>query len=102
VSEDWVEAAAVREYWKTEHCFSTRTATCLANADIRAIEDFEKWPEQDLLCIPNFGRKSLNEIKEVLAYLGKCLPRPRREMTQWEVMASRRLVSFGWTCIPPQ
>ena len=45
---------------------SVRSANCLKNADILYIGELVQMPEPELLRTPNFGRKSLNEIREVL------------------------------------
>jgi DNA-directed RNA polymerase subunit alpha len=45
---------------------SVRAANCLKNADIYYIGDLVKKSESEMLKTKNFGRKSLNEIKEVL------------------------------------
>ena len=45
---------------------SVRSANCLKNARIRYIGDLVTKTEQDMLKTKNFGRKSLNEIKEIL------------------------------------
>ena len=49
---------------------SVRSANCLKNANIRTIADLVQKSEQEMLRTKNFGRKSLNEIKEVLASMG--------------------------------
>lgn len=49
---------------------SVRTSLCLANDNVRFVGDFARKSEAKLLRIPNFGRKSLNELKEVLAQIG--------------------------------
>ncbi|MGX6960039.1 MAG: DNA-directed RNA polymerase subunit alpha [Rickettsia endosymbiont of Pentastiridius leporinus] len=46
---------------------SFRSANCLKNDNIIYIGDLVKRTESDMLRTPNFGRKSLNEIKEILA-----------------------------------
>ncbi|MEG8229661.1 DNA-directed RNA polymerase subunit alpha [Candidatus Rickettsia tasmanensis] len=46
---------------------SVRSANCLKNDNIIYIGDLVKRTESDMLRTPNFGRKSLNEIKEILA-----------------------------------
>ena len=46
---------------------SVRSANCLKNDNIVYIGDLVQNSEQEMLRTPNFGRKSLNEIKEVLA-----------------------------------
>jgi DNA-directed RNA polymerase subunit alpha len=49
---------------------SVRSANCLKNDNIVYIGDLIQKSEAEMLRTPNFGRKSLNEIKEVLAGLG--------------------------------
>jgi DNA-directed RNA polymerase subunit alpha len=45
---------------------SVRSANCLKNDNIVYIGDLVQKSENEMLRTPNFGRKSLNEIKEVL------------------------------------
>ena len=52
---------------------SVRSANCLKNANIRYIGELVQKTEQEILQTKNFGRKSLNEIKEVLATMGLSL-----------------------------
>ena len=49
---------------------SVRSANCLKNDNIVYIGDLIRKTEAEMLRTPNFGRKSLNEIKEVLAQMG--------------------------------
>jgi DNA-directed RNA polymerase subunit alpha len=49
---------------------SVRSANCLKNADIRYIGDLVQKTEGEMLKTKNFGRKSLNEIKEILQEMG--------------------------------
>ena len=49
---------------------SVRSANCLKNDNIIYIGDLVQKTENDMLRTPNFGRKSLNEIKEMLAVMG--------------------------------
>jgi DNA-directed RNA polymerase subunit alpha len=49
---------------------SVRSANCLKNDNIVYIGDLLQKTEAEMLRTPNFGRKSLNEIKEVLAQMG--------------------------------
>ncbi len=49
---------------------SVRSANCLKNDNIIYIGDLVQKSEAEMLRTPNFGRKSLNEIKEVLAQMG--------------------------------
>lgn len=52
---------------------SVRSANCLQNANIRYIGELVQKTEGDMLKTKNFGRKSLNEIKEVLQSMGLSL-----------------------------
>ncbi|MHB1286960.1 MAG: DNA-directed RNA polymerase subunit alpha [Leptospirales bacterium] len=52
---------------------SVRASNCLKNADIRTVGDLIQKTEVELLKTKNFGRKSLNEIKTVLANMGLSL-----------------------------
>ena len=59
---------------------SVRSANCLKNDNIIYIGDLVQKTEAEMLRTPNFGRKSLNEIKEVLAQMGLHLG---MEVTGW-------------------
>ena len=50
-----------------------RSYNCLKNASIRTIRDLVERSEQEMLKTKNFGKKSLQEIKEVLAEMGLTL-----------------------------
>jgi len=52
---------------------SVRSANCLKTANIKTIGDLVRKTEGDMLKYKNFGRKSLNEIKEVLTDMGLSL-----------------------------
>jgi len=70
---------------------SVRSANCLKNDNIVYIGDLIQKTEAEMLRTPNFGRKSLNEIKEVLAQMGLHLG---MEVSEWppeniEEMAKR-------------
>ena len=49
---------------------SVRSYNCLKNANITTIRELVQKTEQEMLKTKNFGRKSLNEIKEILASMG--------------------------------
>jgi DNA-directed RNA polymerase subunit alpha len=49
---------------------SVRSANCLKNANIRLIGELVQKTEAEMLKTQNFGRKSLNEIKDILAEMG--------------------------------
>ena len=52
---------------------SVRSANCLKNADIHMIGELVQRSEAEMLKTQNFGRKSLNEIKDILADMGLTL-----------------------------
>jgi len=52
---------------------SVRSANCLQQANIRTIGDLVQRTEAEMLKTKNFGRKSLKEIKEILAEMGLSL-----------------------------
>ena len=52
---------------------SVRAANCLRNANIRTIGDLVTRSEAEMLKTKNFGRKSLNEIKQILSEMGLSL-----------------------------
>lgn len=60
---------------------SVRSANCLKNDNIVYIGDLIQKTEAEMLRTPNFGRKSLNEIKEVLANMGLHLG---MDVTNWD------------------
>jgi DNA-directed RNA polymerase subunit alpha len=67
---------------------SVRSYNCLKNADIRTIRQLVQKTETEMLKTKNFGRKSLNEIKEILATMGLSLgmrldqPAPQAQQEQ--------------------
>ncbi|HET98129.1 MAG TPA: DNA-directed RNA polymerase subunit alpha [Desulfurivibrio alkaliphilus] len=52
---------------------SVRSANCLRNAEIRHIGELVQKSEAEMLKTKNFGRKSLNEIKQLLSEMDLCL-----------------------------
>ena len=52
---------------------SVRSANCLQNANIKYIYELVQRSEAEMLKTKNFGRKSLNEIKEILTEMGLSL-----------------------------
>ena len=52
---------------------SVRSYNCLKNANITTIRELVQKSEQEMLRTKNFGRKSLNEIKEILTAMGLSL-----------------------------
>ena len=65
--EEWPEALFKRV---DELELSVRSANCLQNAGIEYIWQLVEKSEAEMLKTKNFGRKSLNEIKDILAELG--------------------------------
>lgn len=47
--------------------FSVRALNCFKNEGIRTVRDLVVLPEAELLRVPNFGRRTLREVKEILA-----------------------------------
>ena len=52
---------------------SVRSSNCLREANVKTITDLVKYNEDDMLGLKNFGKKSLTEIKELLAGMGLSL-----------------------------
>jgi len=52
---------------------SIRSYNCLLNDNIKTLAQLVKKTEAEMLRMPNFGRRSLNEVKEVLAQIGLSL-----------------------------
>ena len=75
VFDDRSTATSNENYYRTvdELELSVRSANCLKNADIYYIGELVQKTENEMLKTKNFGRKSLNEIKEVLTGLGLSL-----------------------------
>ena len=65
-----LDSGPVHERKVDELELSVRSANCLKNDNIVYIGDLVQKTEAEMLRTPNFGRKSLNEIKEVLAQMG--------------------------------
>ncbi|HYO97006.1 MAG TPA: DNA-directed RNA polymerase subunit alpha [Polyangiaceae bacterium] len=65
---------------------SVRSANCLQNANITLIGELVQKTEQDMLKTKNFGRKSLKEIKEILATMGLSLG---MKFDSWPAMLER-------------
>ncbi len=65
---------------------SVRSANCLQNANIHLIGELVQKTEAEMLKTKNFGRKSLKEIKEILADMGLQLGTP---VDNWDAMRER-------------
>ncbi|MGH7846573.1 MAG: DNA-directed RNA polymerase subunit alpha [Candidatus Binatia bacterium] len=70
--------------------FSVRSQNCLQNADIKYIGELVQKSEQEMLRTKNFGRKSLNEIKEILREMGLELGMKIDHFPSREELESRR------------
>ena len=76
VTQEPSEEDKLNEYlWRSvdELELSVRSANCLQNANIHYIGDLVQKTEGEMLKTKNFGRKSLKEIKEILAQMGLSL-----------------------------
>jgi len=71
---------------------SVRSANCLQNADIRYIGELVQKTEAEMLKTKNFGRKSLNEIKELLSEMGLSLGMRLENFPSREELERRRLM----------
>ncbi len=69
---------------------SVRSANCLKNADIRYIGELVQKSEAEMLKTKNFGRKSLNEIKEILSEMGLSLGMRLENFPSREEIENRR------------
>ena len=67
---------------------SFRSYNCLKNADIRTIKELVQRTEPEMLRTKNFGRKSLNEIKEILLGMGLTLGMRLDELASSEPTSS--------------
>jgi DNA-directed RNA polymerase subunit alpha len=85
---------------------SVRSYNCLKNANIQTIRELVQKSENEMLKTKNFGRKSLNEIKEILTKMGLSLgmkfdehgriiwpPLPSQTAAPAENSASSRLIA---------
>src|SRR5213595_2549230 len=70
---------------------SVRSANCLQNADLKYIGELVQKSEQEMLKTKNFGRKSLNEIKEFLHEMGLSLGMRLENFPSREELDRRRL-----------
>jgi DNA-directed RNA polymerase subunit alpha len=69
---------------------------CLKNDNIVYLGDLVQKSESEMLKTPNFGRKSLNEIKELLAQMGLYLGMQVDSWTAENIeKAMEKLASFG-------
>lgn len=81
---------------------SVRSINCLSNMKIENIGDLVQKTEQEMLRIKNFGRKSLNELKEILADLSLCfreVEEKKLEVKDVEIIRLLLLEKIG-ACYP--
>jgi len=71
---------------------SVRSANCLKHANIKLIGDLVQKTEAEILATKNFGRKSLNEIKEILTEMGLSLG---MKLDNWPPKKSEEEVETG-------
>ena len=70
---------------------SVRSGNCLQNADIKFIGELVRRSEQEMLKTKNFGRKSLNEIREILHEMGLGFGMKIEDFPNREDLERRRL-----------
>ncbi len=70
VSEELSGLDAVLEKHIDELDLSVRSANCLKNANINTLRDLVRKTERDMMETKNFGKKSLEELQDLLARLG--------------------------------
>jgi DNA-directed RNA polymerase subunit alpha len=71
---------------------SVRSANCLKHANIKLIGDLVQKTEAEILATKNFGRKSLNEIKEILSEMGLSLG---MKLDNWPPKKSEEEMELG-------
>ncbi len=71
--EGGVQGSTAQDARIEELDFSVRTYNCLKKASVLTIGELAQISENDLMNIRNFGKKSLNEVKEKLSQLGLAL-----------------------------
>jgi DNA-directed RNA polymerase subunit alpha len=71
---------------------SVRSANCLKHANIKLIGDLVQKTEAEILATKNFGRKSLNEIKDILSDMGLSLG---MKLENWPPKTSKEEMESG-------
>lgn len=71
---------------------SVRSANCLKHANIKLIGDLVQRTEAEILATKNFGRKSLNEIKDILSEMGLSLG---MNLENWPPRAAKEEMESG-------
>ena len=70
ILEQWILQDASADGYIEDLALSARSVSCLEAESIRTISQLLRYTENDLLKVPNLGRRSLNEIKDQLAARG--------------------------------
>jgi predicted DNA-binding protein YlxM (UPF0122 family) len=78
--------------------FTVRAYNCLRAGGIETIGDLLKYSERDLCRIPNMGRKSIKDIKEVLASMNLMLKAVEKKLSPAEKSNRDRLNSYTNEC----
>lgn len=84
--------------WDSNFPFSTRTMNCLRNEGIDTLGKLTRLTEKEILCWPNMGQKSVDEIKAILAANDLCLadhPADRLEQDISDINRRVRLIYGG-------
>ena len=72
----------------------------MVNNGIRNYDDLSKWTERDLLLTPNFGRRSLDEVRYIMQARGLKLRGDDHRVSRLLHMVAV-LRSMGWTVTEP-
>jgi DNA-directed RNA polymerase alpha subunit len=70
ILDQWILRDASADGYIQDLELSARSGSCLEAESIRTISQLLRFTENDLLKVPNLGRRSLNEIKDQLAARG--------------------------------
>lgn len=111
--EEFTQWVAERGKWYSKHQqkvaawkllgADTRVANSLAWLNIQSIDDLAEKTADELMELPNFGKKSLQAVQDMLHADGKSLrlSPPARMSPEWQEGTARILREHGWTCTPP-
>lgn len=112
------ERAKIQDYWM-DQCVPRRFENCMVNEGIRDLHHLSQMRAEDLMLIPNFGKITLRQARELLASHGMALSgeslepanaTPKTEAAALPstgllpvhvIMAAYVLREAGWTVIPP-
>ena len=72
---------------RLHHCLVNEKKHFWLKADPATVGDFIDMPDHELMRIPNFGRKTLNEWREVTAHLrGDCVPANEEHLAEVKLL----------------